>query len=346
MQELTIFDLGIEKTEVKKEAEKKEGKATSSSKTSVGGITSSTKKKPVEPKPEIKVTSEWTIHFATEGFLVTDIIEDFPEEGVTLEELRVVLERSFAQFSAARTKWDVDEENKRLFPDAFAGSKGGHSLLRGPILTSIDEAESLPGNVAYVPGQDGQLYEVRKAPFGRMIAKTSYVPHLEHVESGFTFGLPLIPSAILASILSFFKAYTRKGKYEVMNRVYWDHQEERYIVECPCQTVSSTYIDCRFGDEYTGRNSLRYMIVLEIHSHNTMQANFSSIDDNDEQRYGLYAVVGRLNQPSPEILLRVKSNEHSVIIPAATIFELDFEGVQESYPSEWDKKVTLKGCAL
>ncbi|WP_218624923.1 MULTISPECIES: hypothetical protein [unclassified Sporosarcina] len=345
MQELTLFDLGMETTEDKKEVAKKEKKETKS-KTSTSGKTSSPKKTPAEPKPEIKVTSEWTIHFATEQFLVTDFVEDFPEEGVTLEELRVELEKSFAQFSAARTKWDVDEESKRLFPDAFAGSKGGHSLLRGPFLTSIEEAESHPGNISYVPGQDGHLYEVRKSPFGRMIAKTSYVPQLEQVESGFTFDLPKIPRTILANILSFFKAYTRKGNYEVMIRVYWDQQEELYVVECPMQTVTGTHIDCRYGDEFMGRNSLRYMVVLEIHSHNVMRAFFSSTDDHDEQRYGLYAVVGRLNRPIPEILLRAKSNEHSVIVPASDVFELDINGVQEGYPLDWDEKVTLKGWSL
>lgn len=119
-QELTIFDLGVEPVEEKKEEKKTKKKDTKKE-------TKSSKAK-VEPKPELKVNDEWTIHFATETFQVSDFIEEIPEEGVTLEEIRVEMEKHYNQFTAARTKWDVDEENKRLFPDAFSGSKGGGLL--------------------------------------------------------------------------------------------------------------------------------------------------------------------------------------------------------------------------
>lgn len=113
--ELSIFDLGVEPVEEKKVEEKKN---TSASK---GAATAKT---PVQPKEEIKVTEEWSIHFATEHFVVSDFVEEIPEEGITLEELRVELEKNYFQFTATRTKWDVDKENKRLFPDALGAAKG------------------------------------------------------------------------------------------------------------------------------------------------------------------------------------------------------------------------------
>ncbi|MBN8202636.1 hypothetical protein LG291_25700 (plasmid) [Cytobacillus firmus] len=96
--ELSIFDLGVEPVEEKKVEEKKN---TSASK---GAATAKT---PVQPKEEIKVTAEWSIHFATEHFVVSDFVEEIPEEGITLEELRVELEKNYFQFTATRTKWDV-----------------------------------------------------------------------------------------------------------------------------------------------------------------------------------------------------------------------------------------------
>lgn len=45
--------------------------------------------------------------------------------------------------------------------------------------------------------------------------------------------------------------------------------------------------------------------VMDIHSHGTMRAFFSSTDNRDEQGFGLYMVVGRLEYLMPEIALRV-----------------------------------------
>jgi PRTRC genetic system protein A len=45
--------------------------------------------------------------------------------------------------------------------------------------------------------------------------------------------------------------------------------------------------------------------VLDIHSHGTMCAFFSGIDDQDEQGLRLYMVVGRLDTLFPEVKMRI-----------------------------------------
>jgi len=45
--------------------------------------------------------------------------------------------------------------------------------------------------------------------------------------------------------------------------------------------------------------------VLDFHSHGLMRAFFSYTDDRDEQGFGLYLVVGRLDTLFPEVELRV-----------------------------------------
>ena len=44
--------------------------------------------------------------------------------------------------------------------------------------------------------------------------------------------------------------------------------------------------------------------LLQLHSHHTMRAYFSGIDDVDEGGLGLYGVVGRLDRPRGEVALR------------------------------------------
>jgi PRTRC genetic system protein A len=45
--------------------------------------------------------------------------------------------------------------------------------------------------------------------------------------------------------------------------------------------------------------------VVDIHSHTTMTAFFSTTDNQDEQGMGLFMVVGRLDTLIPEVLLRI-----------------------------------------
>lgn len=117
MEEMSIFDLGVEPVE-----EKKEPKPASASKSVTKGAA---KSKPApKPKEEVKVHGDWTIHFATESFEVSDFVDEIPAEGITLEALRAEMEKVYFQFTATRTKWDIDKENKRLFPDATGASKG------------------------------------------------------------------------------------------------------------------------------------------------------------------------------------------------------------------------------
>ena len=46
-------------------------------------------------------------------------------------------------------------------------------------------------------------------------------------------------------------------------------------------------------------------VVAEFHSHGTSRAFFSATDDRDEQGFRIYGVVGRLEDPRPELSLRV-----------------------------------------
>ncbi|USK62234.1 hypothetical protein [Peribacillus asahii] len=121
--EMSIFDFNVqdvvkEEVEVKKDETKKPKV--------LQGQTSAGVKKFELPKPEdIKVQGDWTIHIGVDTFSVTDFIEfEITEEGVSLEEIRSEMEKVFFQFSKSRTKWDMDKDNKRLFPDAYGAAKG------------------------------------------------------------------------------------------------------------------------------------------------------------------------------------------------------------------------------
>jgi PRTRC genetic system protein A len=63
-------------------------------------------------------------------------------------------------------------------------------------------------------------------------------------------------------------------------------------------------------------------IVLDLHSHHTLPAFFSPTDDSDEQEGRFYAVIGRLDLPTPQLVLRLGLYGHWLSnVPALSLFE-------------------------
>ena len=100
----------------------------------------------------------------------------------------------------------------------------------------------------------------------------------------------LIPAALLDLGISAMLAQPHR---ESMFGIRW--QDNAYHLVFPEQSGAAT--------------SLQYQpipdLVAEFHSHGAGPAFFSATDDADEQGFGLYGVVGRLQSPLPEIAVRV-----------------------------------------
>ena len=62
-------------------------------------------------------------------------------------------------------------------------------------------------------------------------------------------------------------------------------------------------------------------VVAEFHSHGTSPAFFSAIDDRDEQGFRIYGVVGRLDDPTPELSLRVGVYGHISPVEWPQVFD-------------------------
>lgn len=75
-------------------------------------------------------------------------------------------------------------------------------------------------------------------------------------------------------------------------------------------------------------------ILLELHTHGTMNAFWSGTDNRDEQGFCFYAVVGRLNQEHPTIRLRVGIYGYFWEVPLSTLFDVSEEVVLLYTPTE------------
>lgn len=216
--------------------------------------------------------------------------------------------------------------------------KGNECSYKG-VFTSLNEANNSSKLISYIPSDDGKVYEMRKNRIGTFIAEADRVKMLDKVRAGFIPALPKIPYELLSKIISFFKSFvTEKHELEAVAYIYWSFKDMRYYVFVPRQYVTKdsanpmSQID---EDEDT-------VLVMEIHSHNTMKAFFSLKDDMGELATRLYAVVGRLDKVFPDIKVRVSVGGKFVTIKPDDVFEIP----NTTFPEEWSKAVEDRLKAL
>ncbi|MEF2246462.1 hypothetical protein [Paenibacillus sp. IITD108] len=119
IEQLSLFGTEYQPTLSKKIVRKSSATTTSSNGTTVNSAAKSMKDQKIE------VDLDFTIHYATHVFQVSDFIEDVPESGtISLPQLRERMEQQFFELTEQRTIWDYDIEAKRLMPYASGTTKG------------------------------------------------------------------------------------------------------------------------------------------------------------------------------------------------------------------------------
>lgn len=204
--------------------------------------------------------------------------------------------------------------------------------------------EKIPENcakkVCYVLQGDG-LWERRINALGTFYThkeKFQVAGLHSHMEEGWELNVPKIPVEILISIVSFFRKINKKFDSEVFVQVFYDTEKEEYIAHVPKQEVSGASVVYVNDEDFDLTNKI---LVFEVHSHNTMGAFWSSIDDADEKSDRFYGVIGKVNQYYPEMLIRLSVGGERSDIDIEDIFEVSTDKTYaENFPAEWLTKVS------
>lgn len=131
----------------------------------------------------------------------------------------------------------------------------------------------------------------------------------------FSLKIPKIPYSLLRVIIDDFKSHPTE---ERIFQVRWDVLAKEYVIVKPTEFRSS-----KCAIEYVFENiPSQLKPILEIHSHNTMQAYFSKTDDNDELLHGFYGVVGTVDA-EPTMRFRVGMEGFFTEIPTYRLFDLE-----------------------
>ena len=269
----------------------------------------------------------WTVEYGKTVKPITD------PKGTTIASVKSEIETSKAFLDNLKKAKDKNPDCV-VKPKVTAQSKG-IAAYKG-VFSSLEEARASDKTICTIPCADGRVYELRKSELGEFIAPKENVIDLPSVVAGFTPALPLVPMALLAQIISFFRCCMNgPEEFEALAHIYWDRQEEKFVAHIPKQRVTKAHIDADLTQD--GLPEDRYLHYIDIHSHNSMEARFSQVDDEDERTTRIYIVVGRLDKFFPDITVRMSCGGSYLELPPGCVLER-FGAV---FPAEWRTQVTL-----
>ena len=270
----------------------------------------------------------WSV---TYGKIVKAVVKPKTQK---IAELKREIETS-KEFVEALKKAKDKNPDCLVIPRVAAEKKGKLPAYKG-IYPDFLSAISSGKLISLVPGRDGHVHEIRNNDMGMFVTPTEGHQELSPIEAGFTPALPPVPSEVLDVIISFFRRgmFTPQGDFEALAHILWDKEKFEYIVSIPDQVVSAHSVIAT-TPEY---DEARFIHYISIHSHNSMRAYFSKIDDADEKATRVYAVVGRLQDYYPDIKVRISNGGNFLNIHPQQVFTLD----EIAYPSDWDNKISVR----
>ena len=148
-----------------------------------------------------------------------------------------------------------------------------------------------------------------------------------------------IPMRFYNQVVKFFKEVMRvkNADHEAHCFILWS-KENGYFISVPKQSVSKASVSFTYDKEAIPDGSV---VVVDLHSHNTMGAFFSGTDNNNDKN-GIYysGVVGHLDKPQHAFVMRFNLHETKREVELKEIFEEEVSDVE--VPKEWLDQVEVK----
>ena len=269
----------------------------------------------------------WSVEYGKTTKYISD-----PKE-TTIASVKEEIEKSKAFLDGLKKAKDKDRNPDCLVKPKVTAQSKGTTSYKG-VFPSVEAAKASDKVICLIPGQDGRMYELRKTEMGDFIAPKNKVVEFSAVRAGFTPALPRIPRELMAQIISFFRCFmNEEEEFEALVHIYWDKEREEFSAFVPKQKVSKASIDADLRGDALPEE--RYIHYADVHSHNSMAAKFSAIDDRDEKATRLYFVLGHLERYYPSITARISCG--------GTFQEIDpglvLESIGEEFPTEWLDRV-------
>lgn len=246
------------------------------------------------------------------------------------------------EFLDLKSKEDID-----LFPVVYIKMNDGTLRMR----RKVKGGQYMVLPIKHLPNQKpGQTTTVTTTTSAELKARKAMLDvNANILPSG------KIPLEVLHQIISFFMSVmnnkiksvigttnyttsTFRHEYEAMAHIIWNEHTKQYRIGIPTQRVSKASVSYDHDDYDAAAGD---MVIVDIHSHNTMSAFFSSTDDTDDKKFYCYTgVIGNLDKPTPTMKFRLNAGEVKVEMDIDDIF--DFSLKLPDIPQDWTDKVTVQ----
>ena len=276
---------------------------------------------------------EWSVTYGKETKTIVNPGSD------KIYDVKAEMEKSKKFIEGIKKGKSEAEKNPECIvkPRIKAQSKGEVIQLSSykEFCSTEEEARRSSKAIVLLPSSDGRVYQMRKTPVGTFTAQAGNLPEFPEVKPGFQMGLPKIPMHLLMFIWDFFAKLSERYELEALVHILYDMHSKEYTVRVPKQKLTHVSVDSMLDEEYPDH----LIHVMDIHSHNTMPAKFSAVDDADEKPTRLYAVMGMLHRAFPDICVRASCAGH--FIPVDPIDVFDTKATNFPHPSIWDEQIDL-----
>jgi len=234
-----------------------------------------------------------------------------------------------------------EEKVEKKISDEEAAKKLDDLLAKQRMDFCFGKPESFEKPITYCITDKG-MFQVRKNRIGIFSAKVESFDTFPtgEIEAKMELSVPKIPLDLLNRTVGFFKKVNEKHSTEAHVQFIYDTEKKEYSIFVPEQDVSGASVKYENKETNEILKDSNKILVMDIHSHNTMGAFFSSTDDKDEKRDQVYGVIGKLNQDVPEMKFRYACGGKHVDIAMEEIFEV--EKPDYAFPEEWLKKLKEK----
>ena len=218
---------------------------------------------------------------------------------VTKKDILRYLGKSYPEYSAERTELLYDKKKNTIMPILKSGKRGAYSL------------------------NETNDYRHESSDLMDILASKSFEPDsLGCVSGTVQLNFPKIPFSLLKEVVTFFWDTFILYQSEAIAFLFYRRSTGNYQVFIPYQTVNGDSVT--FQREFEQECDPDLVPVMEIHSHGTYQAFWSSVDNEDEVSHRLYAVVGdfpHFNYDTKHILVRAATGTYHVQCNLWDIFE-------------------------
>ena len=232
-----------------------------------------------------------------------------------------------------------EPKEERKIDDKVAEQKIQELLLKQKIAISYGLPEKFEKPITYCLTKQG-VFEVRKNKIGYFTSKVEKCESFPdtQMKDGFNLDVPKIPIELLHQTIGFFKAVNEKHSSEAYIQIFYNTEKEEYFIHVPEQIVNSVHVDYEHTKDVDEKPE--NLLVMDIHSHNTMGAFWSGTDDKDEQRDQFYGVIGKITQKQPEMKFRFSCGGKHVDIETEDIFVITEESFE--FPEKWMEQLKEK----